>query len=415
MSSLTNHNPPPNSAMNQIAIQYLEDCPELAGRSIKKIRERLRIAGEKLPLSKVLIGWRLPPTILELCRQETERMGASLYRWHPLLTGDGVFYPRPEWQVIGLNGQPVAGFRNLPEFTFVCPNRPAVEAAVMEHLEKIIRRGDYQGIFLDRIRFPSPAGDPIEALGCFCESCQAAAARQGLDLARIRATLQQGLKTVSGRRELVRFLLQPLEKGPDSPPAESLQAFLQFRCQSITNFVSKAASRFFAAAMPVGLDCFSPMLMSMVGQDQRRLGRCVDWIKLMSYAHTLGPAGIPFELLALAGWLVNYANLNEQEALKLLSLASALPLPENRETMRREGLSSPALQLEIERGLAATATPSLFGVELVEIEGVTRLNPTQIKEDLTAIRAVNPAGLALSWDLWDMPLDRLDLVREVWL
>ena len=78
--------------------------------------------------------------------------------------------------------------------------------------------------------------------------------------------------------------------------------------------------------MPVGLDCFSPMLMSMAGQDQHRLGKGVDWIKLMSYAHTLGPAGIPFELLALADWLVEHTGLDEQAALKLLSQASELGL-----------------------------------------------------------------------------------------
>jgi hypothetical protein len=165
----------------------------------------------------------------------------------------------------------------------------------------------------------------------------------------------------------------------------------------------------------VGLDCFAPALMPMVGQDLRPLSRCADWTKLMCYAHTLGPAGMPFELLALADWLVERAGLDEREALELLSQASGLLLPGERAALRARGLSARALQAEVRRGVSAAVTPVLFGVELVEIAGVTNLSPAQIREDLCAVRAVNPAGLALSWDLWDMPLDRLELVGEMWL
>jgi hypothetical protein len=66
--------------MKQIAIQYLEDCPELATRPIGAVRRRLQMAGEKLPISKVLIGWHLPPLLLVACRQETAKLGAKFYR-----------------------------------------------------------------------------------------------------------------------------------------------------------------------------------------------------------------------------------------------------------------------------------------------------------------------------------------------
>ena len=83
-----------------------------------------------------------------------------------MLTGDGVFMPRPEWQAVGLRGERVPGFRGMPEFTFVCPNRPAVREAVLARLHDAIRGGDYQGVFLDRIRYPSPAADPTRWLAC---------------------------------------------------------------------------------------------------------------------------------------------------------------------------------------------------------------------------------------------------------
>jgi len=399
----------------KISIQYLQDSPDLADRSIKDVRERLRIAGDKLPLSEVLIGWQVPPSMLKACRQEAERLDATLYRWHPLLASDGVFYPRPEWRVIGLHGEPLAGFQDMPDFTFVCPNRPQVRAAVMERLENLIADGAYEGLFLDRMRFPSPAADPLGDLGCFCPSCHQAAARQGLDLARIRATLQAWGQSAAGKRDLVRALLQPLEGAPDSPQAGALKSFLRFRCESVSGLVRLAAERLQAARMPVGLDCFSPALMTMVGQDNAALAACADWVKLMCYAHTLGPAGLPFELLSLADWLVERAGLDGPGALELLSQATGLPLPADRGALRVGGLSSGALRVEVGRGVAASSAPCLFGVELMEMEGVVSLDPVQIRGDLSAVREVGPGGLALSWDLWDMPLGRLDLVREVWL
>ena len=48
------------------------------------------------------------------------------------------------------------------------------------------------------------------------------------------------------------------------------------------------------------------------------------------------------------------------------------------------------------------------------MEGITRLNPAQITRDLGAVRAAGADGLVLSWDLWQMPLDRLELVRQSW-
>ena len=38
----------------------------------------------------------------------------------------------------------------------------------------------------------------------------------------------------------------------------------------------------------------------------------------------------------------------------------------------------------------------------------------QIEADLRALKAAGADGLSLSWDLWHMPLERLEIVREVW-
>jgi hypothetical protein len=170
----------------------------------------------------------------------------------------------------------------------------------------------------------------------------------------------------------------------------------------------------------VGLDCFSPALAYMVGQDLGALDACCEWIKVMTYGHALGPAGLPFELLGLADWLTDAAQMGERsaveaETLSWLSGVVGLPLPTTRARLCQEGLSPQALGAEVRRGRAHGITTLLAGIELVEIEGVARLHPEQIAADLRTFRAAGADGLVLSWDLWYIPLERLELVRSVWI
>jgi hypothetical protein len=109
----------------------------------------------------------------------------------------------------------------------------------------------------------------------------------------------------------------------------------------------------------------------MVGQDLGTLDRYCDWIKVMSYGHALAPAGIPFELLALANWLVDDKGFDETQALALLSRATHLPLPRNRIGLQKEGVPPAALKLEAQRARTAGVKIVLAGIELVEVEGIT--------------------------------------------
>jgi hypothetical protein len=95
-------------------------------------------------------------------------------------------------------------------------------------------------------------------------------------------------------------------------------------------------------------------------------------------------------------------------------LGTHLSLPPTRAALRQRGLAPEALAVETRRGRATGVSPLFAGVELVEIEGVAQLDRQQIVADLRALREAGADGLVLSWDLWHMPLERLDLVRAVW-
>jgi hypothetical protein len=396
------------------AVQYLEDSPKVAAIDPQEARDRLQAAFRSLPFSYVLLGWNLPDALFDACAEETAHAGARLYRWHPLLTGDGAFTPRREWQTVGLQDEPVPGFQGLPEFTFVCPNRPEVREAVVEHVRDVLRGRRYQGFFLDRIRYPSPAPDPSRFLACFCKDCRRAAWEEGLDLGDVQRRVRSLLATPEGARDLVDALLGCLPGGSGDLDIKALRAFLRFRAGSVSRFVGAVSEVIRGEGLEVGLDCFSPALTWMVGQDLQALDTCCEWIKIMSYGHTMGPAGLPFELLGLVDWLVGQYGVSEAQILGWLSAASGLGLPSTREVLRDRGLTPQALGGETRRARAAGVRTLLAGIELVELEGIARLDGTQVAADVCAVRAAGAHGLVLSWDLWHIPLERLEWVRQAW-
>jgi hypothetical protein len=385
--------------MSIFAVQYLEShYPDATPAAV---RLRLRQACERLPISLVLLGWELPPAIEEAVAEETSRQHARLFRWQPLLTGDTHTDIPSEWCTLGPEGNRISGHAGLPEFTFLCPNRTAVADFLSERIESVASSGLFQGIFLDRIRFPSPSADPIRDLACFCGDCSRLAADAGLDLDSIRRYLQ----TIQVELFTHSLLGNPMEHG------SQLEAFLDFRAACITRTVKTVAGQARSSDLSIGLDCFSPALTRMVGQDLSALAKNADWIKIMSYPRVFGPAGIPFELFGLAKWL-NKSGMHKSKALQLLERASGLPFPKNKAGLERLGLGSNTISQEIQRGHELGVTNLLAGIALVNVEKIHESTPEQIDADLAASR--NADGLVISWDLWLTPLDYLDKIRTLW-
>ncbi|MBE3038531.1 MAG: hypothetical protein IMZ62_06945 [Chloroflexi bacterium] len=385
--------------MTVFAAQYLEYPPPDA--SPTDIRARLREACQRLPISLVLLGWDLPSHLEEAAAEETARQNASLFRWQPWLTGDALTSFPHEWGTVGPGGAPIPSFQDDPAFAFICPNHRGAMDFLLERLNRIAARGLYQGIFLDRIRFPSPAADPATHLGCFCPDCIHLAAAAGLDLETVRRYIQALPAEV-----LVRSLLAK----PDDPTSP-LEAFLDFREESITRTIQAAAQKARSLGLAVGLDCFSPVLTRMTGQNLPALDKACDWIKIMTYPRVHGPAGLPFELLGLANWLTNLG-IPEPSALRCLAEASGLAIPATKAELRQAGLGSGTIAHEIECGRTLGVTRLLAGIALVEIKAVHESTPEQVQADLKAARAAD--GLVISWDLWQTPLERLDAIRSLW-
>ncbi len=397
-----------------ITIQYLEPAPEVATFSPDQVISKLQQAFDRVQFTHLLIGWEIPERLLEACKKFAEKHAIKFMRWHPLLTYNQSPID-PAIQVINLYQQPIPGFQNLPEFTFFCPNHPAAQERILADLSPHIRTGIYDGFFLDRIRYPSPSTDPYNYLGCFCSSCKRIARDFDLDFTRIRS----GLLKAEGEAQFPPIILHHFapvqEDHPLLQPASDFQGFMRFRSQSITKILQEVVAEIKKENLEVGLDVFSPSLAYMVGQDLSKITLFADWTKVMSYAHTLGPAGIPYELLQLAQFMKRSSTMEEREILAALSRIFDLELPRTLEMLVQVGLSPTALAKEIEHAVQSSSKPILAGIELVEIPGVATLDNSQIEQDLLAVKTAHPGGIAISWDLWHIPIERLEIMRRFWL
>lgn len=380
--------------MKTIAAQFLEYAPRDATPA--QVRGRLRDAFDTLPLSIIILGWDLPQRLEDAVAEECAAHHSALYRWHPLLASDAGFVLPEEWQPVNIYSEPVPGYKDLPEFTFMCPNRSDVQEWIAERIEAATQRGIYQGLFFDRMRFPSPAEDPEGHLACFCKSCRRIASDSGLDLEAARRHIMSYLTEADTAKDLTQAFFIPAE---DS----LLDSFFRFRANSITYIIQYASKLARSHGLHVALDCFAPTLTRMVGQDLPALDKHCDWIKLMIYPRVFGPAGLPFELKALSEWLKSRHGLSETEAVEVVGRASGVSLSE-------AGLDSQSIAHEIQRGRQAGVTTLFAGIALVEMEGIHRLTLEQVEADLAICYDMDVDGLALSWDLWHIPHNYISAV-----
>ena len=61
----------------------------------------------------------------------------------------------------------------------------------MKHLDHFLTTYDFDGVFIDKIRFPSMANGLQDVFSCFCPYCIEKAAHSGLDLDEVKSILNK--------------------------------------------------------------------------------------------------------------------------------------------------------------------------------------------------------------------------------
>ena len=335
------------------------------------------------------------------------------YLWFPVLA-DIPGYPVQEHEMVVTHEQQ-RGYGHLgrwqklgqgeEQFLFLCPNRSSERANVFEIYKTLVNQVDFEGVFLDRIRYPSCANGFESLLTCFCDVCQQRFAEMYDD------SLEEYTRTILALlARLQRFSdhdLEQCEQIEDLWNTVDVDQFFVFRAHSISCAINAFTEYASLQRKHVGLDLFTPSLAPFVSQDYRLLSAHCDWIKPMSYCHAIGPAGVPLEILCLLQALRSLCpHVSDFQRIAFCARFLNVPLPGTEELIEQQGIPEAFVARELEkiRSFALPEEIEIYpGVEMVKHPHFDLNIDQQILEKyLTAIEG-KADGLVASWNLLYIP------------
>lgn len=339
---------------------------------IGKMKNQLENLIRRLPVSRIIFGWGSKPGLSEALTGLAKKYGIEILLWLPVLADT-------EWPD---SGEPLKAIRTgiakqvttCPgeAFRFMCPNSEKNFALALASYERLAQEYPADGVFLDRIRYPSAVYSPFDLFGCHCEKCGKLYREIGVDEARLH-------KKVSAVGGLAAFLPSRMENGRYHYADEDMELLSEMKRQSILRLVQRLTDHFHQKGLIVGIDAFAPCLSDCVGQDLERLAGVVDFIKPMMYYRTTAPAGVPYEMTA-------YGEAFAHQVSALWGTDAAQP-------------SSMEAQLRSLKGKAAI----LPGIEVNSIPGICEPKEEDFASSLRAISGAGCTEAVLCWDVLKAP------------
>lgn len=389
------------------------------------LRKKLSLAKDFFGLDTLIIWPNGNKKNLDLIKKICSDFNINTYLWYPILADISLFRIRPEQAVEtfnGLQGYGIKGRWNQlgqegEDFFFLCPNNQRIIGKIFTHYQEQISEGYFDGVFLDRIRFPSPANGLENLFTCFCQSCQDEFyVNYHEDLNNYRTMVKDIIKEIQtiNLNDLANY-----NSFSDILIKDNLKKFFIFRKQSIYQITKKFADEAKRKGKLVGLDLFAPSLASLVAQDYQLLAKTCDWLKPMVYCHTTGPAGLPLELYCFIRALLDInQNLNENKLLQEFSRLLGVPLPGNINSLLKNGIPENIIYYEVQRIKNFNLPKKVsihIGLEAVQIPGIANINSSILEKYLSSVMEIGIDGIVISWDLLKIPDENLKVVGDLLL
>ena len=267
-----------------------------AGRGVaaEDILRRLR----NVPVQAVIVGWSEDPALYRELGEALHRRGAELWLWFPVFS-EHTLREGLRRQTGLLTGAPV--FDGDETFDFCCPSQAGLAQRLLEKYDRDFAGCAFDGMFLDRIRYPSLTVGAEALFGCACGECRDWLAENGLPR-QVQDDLAQRIAARMSDEDCIDPLgLLQYCAGQYIFADPALETLLRLKCQRIESVVRVLCGGFRSRGMKVAMDLFAPFLAPLVGQDYRRLGAMADFIKPMLYRHTYHMRMLPSGGAAASG------------------------------------------------------------------------------------------------------------------
>ncbi len=375
-----------------------------------RVRNYLSEIIREAPVDILILGWDEKSALFQSLTSQKERLTGQVFLWYPVLSDYPEFNPRHF--VVNINNDKSKGWGGYAgteineTFRQACPNNPEAVTTSLWHLERLLMKYDFDGVFIDKIRFPSIANGFQDVLSCFCPYCIESAGKAGLDLNEVRRVLE---REITGKQP---GNLEPVPPGANwlehfTANDPILRQFINFRVQSINQLVEKTANLAARLNKKMSLDVFSPCLATFVGQDYGSMAKHAAWIKPMIYRFGSGPSSLRSEIPALIHESSTYFKLGLDEVYRRVApLIEGLQGVELSQVEKTAPLSLIKSEVMQARALL-TEAPLYLGLETVRIPGKMEIRPEHVREVLAIGADVGVDGYVLSWDLNHTPLDNI--------
>lgn len=297
----------------------------------------------------IIIGWVKDSAFYEAIIEYAHQQGKWIHLWLPTFSELPTMSP-----VVSYNREPLPPFtfQEGESFEFSCPITENNSELFKIHFKKHYGHLDFDGVFLDKIRYPSFAHGLPGGFTCFCEMCIKKMTAESIDHQKVIAELNDTIKVDYCAR---RF---------ESPV---IQRFFEFKTNMLLKTLKELTLFFTALDYRVGYDVYIPEISFTVGQDMTTLLE-TGYVKPMYYRKTHAPAGVPFELKHLSNELTG-------------------DFPDN------------ISDIEMEKELAGYRGDVYVGLDVNEIDNIATGDTAYFNRSLSTIKTSGASGVVLSWNM----------------
>lgn len=363
------------------------------------VKQKLQPVLKKLKVSKVIIGWALDALLYQEVEKLVHSYGAELYLWLPVFSETGLLEPVSLLQDCFQERVKSFQLKDGENFEFYCPNVSANREAVKRIYEKYFQKINFDGVFLDKIRYASFANRIEGVFSCFCPECRKRYQEMQLDDVALQTEIKKVLTGTEGYGELP-FNCKGYENGRYKFKNPVWEQFFSIKAEIILTGLADLSSYFRANQLKIGMDVFSPFMAYFVGQDLQKLQQYADFMKPMMYRITNAPAGLPFEYE------------------KFLKIAKKQAVPKTRigfdkilgiQTLKEEPFDMNFVKEEL-RLMNKWQIPVYCGMEINYVEEIVSADPKYIREMMSSLAGTEIDGYVLSWNLLSAPEENLEAV-----
>lgn len=330
-----------------------------------------------LNVKDVILGWSVDQQLNRQLITYFHNKGIRVLLWFPVLSESEQV--RDQVSITTASKKKSEGVHAIQgeQFQFMCPTTLSNVHNVISLYEEHFKDLAFDGIFLDKIRFPSFANGYEEGFGCFCEACEKQMI--GIDLPYVKELIQHhDERLVKGSYDSygIYHFEDPM-----------VNAFYRRRSNMISDYVFKLAAYFNSRKMIVGADLYAPFFAYHVGQNSKEIGKLVDFVKPMFYRYTNAPAGMTYEYEAYCKQFPNTTVFQDH--------------------WQNDPASDKAIQRQLEF-LSNIPASICAGIEINPIKGICAVDKEKVKHTLSLFSSYHT--IALCWDIMQMKEDILSIL-----